>query len=1010
MADLYRIGAVFDATGTVRGTKTARESINALNRAIEQVNREFEEGTHRSQQRGSRNLERMADQVERKTNRMKTAMKGLFSGLGAAGAGGFGALASSIGVFIPQMGFAVQAVSQLVGTVGRVSGAFRGAMGGMGGFIGLLGGITAGAVALIATLGALAIALAGILAVVVPLAAGIHGLKSAFDILSQGTTIAADFETVQLQFAVLLRDFEMAQTRVNELAEFSAATPFQLMDIAGASRMLQVFTGEALSTGDGLKLIGDAAAGANRPLSEVSMWVGRLYAGLQGGQPIGEATMRLLEMGLLTPMVKGELDALAQTANDGGKAFETLWSRARAELLKFQGSMELQSQTFNGLVSTMKDNYSLLLKELGQPIMEEAKPVLREIIGLLGEMRQAAIGIQPQIREVAQTLAAMFRVARENPQAIFSSEGVDFIKRKLLETSASVGAAITQELKAAGFDLEAILARLQEKGFWGILGDTFEHLAIQFGKNLLKYGTKAIQGLGQSILGTAGDVGVFLGGKLAGASPEEIASRQQQFKEGLFGGKAGREAEERLAKAKQQLYEIERATLGEAEANRRMWSRMFGQDPLQDSRNKVDMLVEEARRNIAQETKEADQRAGNTLAQGTTMADNFSMNRNGQIEMDTGLPAAAQRSATPKDRNAAEAFYTRSMTPTQRRDKQMEEVNRLNDAGAFGDPAKYEQAVAHINDIWAKAMEAQKETTAGGSGISELARQAESLQEKMRTPQEVFDAEMAQYTRMAQAGLISQETFQRAVEASRDKFIQAQEAMARAAEQSAARQATPLQNMIARWGTLAAQQEQATVQLGSSIERNMSGALGDWATGTATAGQAFAQMAAGITQDIVRMTAKLWIQYLLTKAIGGMGGAGGIGKSVGIVAGAIFHAGGRVGDPGPTRTVPASVFAGAARYHNGGKLGNDEMPVIAKEGEEIITEKEADRLRESFRGDSEAAVASSSSDRTRSGEAPAVNIINVTNPTEIASAVASNPDAVMNVISRNRKTIKSLLQ
>lgn len=59
------------------------------------------------------------------------------------------------------------------------------------------------------------------------------------------------------------------------------------------------------------------------------------------------------------------------------------------------------------------------------------------------------------------------------------------------------------------------------------------------------------------------------------------------------------------------------------------------------------------------------------------------------------------------------------------------------------------------------------------------------------------------------------------------------------------------------------------------------------------------------------------------------------GATSGLFAG-IFHEGGRIGDSAPQRYVPASVFAGAKRYHQGGVIGADEVPIIAQRGETML--------------------------------------------------------------------------
>ena len=50
----------------------------------------------------------------------------------------------------------------------------------------------------------------------------------------------------------------------------------------------------------------------------------------------------------------------------------------------------------------------------------------------------------------------------------------------------------------------------------------------------------------------------------------------------------------------------------------------------------------------------------------------------------------------------------------------------------------------------------------------------------------------------------------------------------------------------------------------------------------------------------------------------------------------VMHQGGIVGQPGSRRLVSMAAFAGAQRYHSGGIIGPNEVPIIAKRGERAL--------------------------------------------------------------------------
>ncbi len=132
--------------------------------------------------------------------------------------------------------------------------------------------------------------------------------------------------------------------------------------------------------------------------------------------------------------------------------------------------------------------------------------------------------------------------------------------------------------------------------------------------------------------------------------------------------------------------------------------------------------------------------------------------------------------------------------------------------------------------------------------------------------------------------------------------------------------------------------------ISSSIENELTSGLTDIVSGSKSAGQAFSDMSKTIIRSIEQMIIKLTIIDPLLKglqsAIGGFGfGGGGAAEATPTGMGGIghMHSGGIVGtEPTFTRSISASVFSGAPRFHGGGIAG-DEVPIIARKGEGVFT-------------------------------------------------------------------------
>lgn len=96
--------------------------------------------------------------------------------------------------------------------------------------------------------------------------------------------------------------------------------------------------------------------------------------------------------------------------------------------------------------------------------------------------------------------------------------------------------------------------------------------------------------------------------------------------------------------------------------------------------------------------------------------------------------------------------------------------------------------------------------------------------------------------------------------------------------------------------------------------------------------------------DVIRRMAADAIAAQIAKKLFGTGGTdtGWVGTAFSAVATAFgFHQGGVVGSGGQsfTRAVPATMFAGARRYHGGG-LAGDEVPAILQKGERVLTKEQ----------------------------------------------------------------------
>jgi hypothetical protein len=179
---------------------------------------------------------------------------------------------------------------------------------------------------------------------------------------------ASSVESLTTQFTTLLGSATAAKDRMKEITKFAASTPFEIAELAATSKLLEVMGGKLISTGDGLRLVGDAAAMAGQPIEEVGLHVGRLFSAITSGTSAGESVNRLQELGLITGATKIKFEELAEAQKKGTAA--TLTGEKALKLLqgvmsKAQGGMEALSATTEGKLSNMKDNITQLKVAFG---------------------------------------------------------------------------------------------------------------------------------------------------------------------------------------------------------------------------------------------------------------------------------------------------------------------------------------------------------------------------------------------------------------------------------------------------------------------------------------------------------------------------------------------------------------------------------------------------------------------------------------------------------------------
>lgn len=196
---------------------------------------------------------------------------------------------------------------------------------------------------------------------------------------------AADIEAVTTQFEVLTGSAELAAEVIEELKEFSASTPFQFKDIADAGKTMIAFGETTANLSERLRKIGDVASSVGQPIGEVAKIFGQVKS---EGKLMGERLMQLQERAIpIGPAIESVFKDLGRESELTGVSIKELGSKGKITFEIFEKAFDKlsqeggpafegmikQSKTMSGLISTLKDNWSLLLIEIGEKFLPEFK-------------------------------------------------------------------------------------------------------------------------------------------------------------------------------------------------------------------------------------------------------------------------------------------------------------------------------------------------------------------------------------------------------------------------------------------------------------------------------------------------------------------------------------------------------------------------------------------------------------------------------------------------------------
>lgn len=319
--------------------------------------------------------------------------------------------------------------------------------------------------------------------------------------------------------------------------------------------------------------------------------------------------------------------------------------------------------------------------------------------------------------------------------------------------------------------------------------------------------------------------------------------------------------------------------------------------------------------------------------------------------------------------------------------------------------AKIREQVGAVEDLKAAKDAANASTEATKEAedrVNQLLAQRNALEEQFNLAKEAGDTELQEELRVKMTEINAE--MMAAIETAKALW----EAVGGADADVAIEKLNAATASAARFGQEAVKNYLDWSRVGDLLVNGLTGAFDKFAQAVANgedAGKAAREAFLQFASDFLLQIAKMIIQQAILNALKAAFGGTGFGDLIGIGAG---HTGGmvgssRVGSGNQTRQVNPAVFAGASRYHTGGMIGlrPGEVPIIAKQGEEMLT-----------RDDPRHALNGGKSTPSGGPQQPqSIKIVNSFDSGEVVSeglSTQAGERSVMNIIRKNRSTVKSI--
>lgn len=282
-----------------------------------------------------------------------------------------------------------------------------------------------------------------------------------------------EMEQYTTSLEVMLGSASKASAMIEKMRDFAAKTPLMLENVISGGSLLMSYGVDESNLIDTMTKLGDLARGNAEKMDRITLAYGQMLA---KGKVTGEELMQMTEAGV--PLQT----ALAESIGVTGEEFSKMVSAGKVGIDdlnkaitglttgngKFAGMMEKQSQTMQGMLSTLLDNISEFFRKMGEGAFGEVKSALQEASDLLAEWEEDgtldrwAQGVGVLLKNLIAFLKQAISVGLDFKEAIIAGA----VALGTFKVAIGIGNIIsTTVLRIKEFGIATELATIKQKAF-----------------------------------------------------------------------------------------------------------------------------------------------------------------------------------------------------------------------------------------------------------------------------------------------------------------------------------------------------------------------------------------------------------------------------------------------------------------------------------------------------------------------------------------------------------------